>query len=493
MAETLTYDLITFLRVLYRRRKSIVAGTIAAAVLSAIAALVWPQTWRAEANIFVSPPKYKETFTLVSNPFDVLTYQSILQSDGLIDQVIRNLRWGHEATHTLVDTDTLNQLKAYHQDRALRMTPFQMIENTREDSLREWLVPADDAENPAYDAYLYVLTHIDDDDLRAMYDLDPDGLEDLSIFDLRKMLSANVSVVKETNLETIYSPVIRASAEYDTGESARMLTNVWLMLFQRRAEEIVKRDVERQIHFFRNLATERESELKTAETELKDLMNEAGVETQRAEAASTFVTLNGVAPIYTKEKKTKDEFDLEESDRPFMTEHRQDSDIVRFDVSDQFEDAVKPALSLARRQWMELKQLEEASTGPSSDLQAQLRKVEAKISSLEKQSGEMDHRMKTLLDSIRASETDIRLKTVEVERARTSVEVLEPFLAEANLLEQPEGVGRYADISYTPAIKPDKRIFPKRTFMTALGTMVGFILFCGLAFFRDIWAEVTRD
>ena len=47
MAETFAYDLVSFLRVLYRRRRFIAYGALGMMLLAAVASLVWPQTWRA--------------------------------------------------------------------------------------------------------------------------------------------------------------------------------------------------------------------------------------------------------------------------------------------------------------------------------------------------------------------------------------------------------------------------------------------------------------
>ncbi len=493
MAETLTYDLISVLRVLYRKRKMIVLGTLAAGVVTAIAALLWPQTWRAETIAIVSPPKYKETLSLVSNPFDVLTYQSIMLSDGQLDEVQRTLRWGTDAVKRLITPPELDQLKANPriQDKALRLTPYQLIQNTHAELLTEILVPQDDKDNPAYDIYIYSLSQLGADDLEALGSLDADELADLTIFDLRKMLFANVSITKETNLETIYSPVIRVAAEFDTGERARMLANLWMLLSQFRSERTVKSIVMRQITMFRDRAVVKEGDLESVENDWKALHQDADLETLYADAASKWILLQGVAPIYKRVKQTTEEFDLENSDRHFMTEERQEWDTVQFSITPEYERALLPRAQELKTEILFLKkQLERSPNDP--DLSSQLANAQDQQTALQSEIKTTTSALNKTLAQIRENETKLRFKQIQLERARTAVEVLEPFLGEANLLEQNKD-GRYSDISYNLAIKPDKRVFPKRTFMTACGLIVGFLLACGWAFLQDIWAEVVHS
>ncbi|MDP8244560.1 MAG: Wzz/FepE/Etk N-terminal domain-containing protein [Candidatus Hinthialibacter antarcticus] len=491
MAETLTYDLISILRVLYRKRRMIVLGTIAAAVIAAIAALLWPQTWRAETIAIVSPPKYKETLSLVSNPFDVLTYQSIMLSDGQLDEVQRTLRWGSEAVRTLITPPELDRLKANPniQDKALRLTPYQLIQNTNTTLLTELLIPEDDSDNPEYDIYIYSLSQLGADDLEALGGLDADELQDLTIFDLRKMLFASVSIVKETNLETIYSPVIRVSAEYDTGERARMLTNLWMLLFQYRSERTVRSIVMRQIDMFRERAVSKEKDLGTIETDWKNAQQEADLETLYADAASKWILLKGVAPVYKRVKQSKEEFDLEESDRPFMTEESQEWDSIQFNITAEYEKALLPQSQELKAEISFLKK--QIERGASDELSMQLATAQDRLAALQSEIKSTSSALDKTLSQIRTYETKLRLQHIQLERARTAIEVLEPYLGEANLLEQNKD-GRYSDISYNPAIKPDKRVFPKRTMMTACGLLVGLLLSCGWAFLQDIWAEVVR-
>ena len=93
MADTFAYDLVSFLRVIYRRRWFIVKGTVGVTFLVVVASLIWPETWRANARILVSTPKYKESLRLVPKQFDVLTYQSIMSSDRNYQEIIATLKF----------------------------------------------------------------------------------------------------------------------------------------------------------------------------------------------------------------------------------------------------------------------------------------------------------------------------------------------------------------------------------------------------------------
>ena len=69
---------------------------------------------------------------------------------------------------------------------------------------------------------------------------------------------------------------------------------------------------------------------------------------------------------------------------------------------------------------------------------------------------------------------------------------MQPLLDEASLLESQREDVRYADANIGYAIKPDKRSFPKRSYMTLIGAALSFFFGCFMAFFSDIWKEVTR-
>ena len=494
MAETLTYDLISILRFLYRKRRMIASGTIAAAIIAAVASLVWPQTWRAETNAIVSPPKYKEALTLVSNPFDVLTYQSIMLSDGQLDEVQRTLRWGSEAVRTLIAQPALDRLKENPRikEKALRLTPYQLIQNTYKELLEDILIPVDDKDNPAYDIYIYALSQLDAADLEALGSLDADELEDLSIFDLRKMLSANVSITKETNLETIYSPVIHVSAEYDTGERARMLANLWMELFLYRSERTVRSMVMREIDKFRSKSITYQEHLDKVEDVWKDALQNADLETLYADAASKWILLKGVSPIYKRGKQTNEDFDLEESDRPFMSEKRQEWDSIQFNITPEYAKALLPQAQELKTEISFLKKQIERGVEDDSDLPAKLSVAQDQLSALESEIKHVSSDLNNTLEKIRFAEKALRMKHIPLEIARSDVENVQGYLGEASLLEQNDEGGRYSDVVCNDAIKPDKRVFPKRTMMTACGLIVGLLLSCGWAFLQDIWAEVTR-
>ncbi|MDX9753417.1 MAG: hypothetical protein RBU29_05610, partial [bacterium] len=319
-------------------------------------------------------------------------------------------------------------------------------------------------------------------------------LKDLSVFDLRKMLHASVTVVKETNLETVYSNLISASADFDTAAGAKMVANTWVGLFLARAEEIVKENVVRQIQFTKDRATALEAQLAKTEQALTESQNSAHLEQRRSELASNLVSLTGVAPTYQKQNRTDEAFNLEDENAPFMKEKREALDTLSFSVAPTYSQALLPQLSELERAALVSKQLAETVADPEQRGRLHERQQEQ-----ESQLAALRQRIASVQDEIRTDSAFIRTKETEIaglERQRqqvlSSLQAIQPLLDEAMLLESSHGDTRYADVSAGWAIKPDKRSFPKRSLMTLAGLAVSFVLFCGLAFFVDIWDEVVK-
>ena len=110
---------------------------------------------------------------------------------------------------------------------------------------------------------------------------------------------------------------------------------------------------------------------------------------------------------------------------------------------------------------------------------------------MDEQIGRIQGTLHELLGQSRNDEVGYKKLTRERQGLQNSLNQIEPLLAEAGLLASREEVQRYADVSITPAIAPDKRVFPRRSLMTIAGLIVSLALFSGLAFFRDIWDEVV--
>ncbi len=496
MAETFTYDLISFLRVLYLRRYFILKGTIAVSVLVAVITLIWPETWRAEGRILVSTPKFKQKLELIPEPFDVLTYQGIMNQDGLFLEVIQSLKWLRNATHELLESpEKLQRLQDNLAEKAERLNRFELIQNTNLKVLSE-LLPQGEQNEEDWTFLIHTLGHLSAEELETAYDFDLVELNDLSVFDLRKMMNTNVAVVKETNLETIYSRMIRVTGEFDTAAGAKMLTNAWIDLFLKRAEQIVRNKVEQEIRLKREQAADLEIALVSAESKLTAFQNTVHLDTLRAEAASKLVRLMGVMEIESLETQKKEFFNLDDEDEPFLKELREIIDTSTFRITPQYKQALIPKMLELEQEIAAVKNKLEEGSGLAAEIRKQyqddLYKVQAELKAVNYQIQTVSTELKTLFEQIRDHETSVGTFHRQVQQKRGSLAAMRPLLEEADMLENRRGTAKYADVSAFRAIKPDKRVFPKRSLMTLVGGGVAFILFIALAFFMDIWKEVTR-
>ncbi len=478
----------------------IIAGTFGMAVFIAIVSLIWPETWRAHAKILVTTPKMKEQLQLTPKQFDVLTYQGIMSQDSLYIEVIDTLKWYRQAIHRLLDDEyPVQRIKDHLGEKAGRLTQFQFIENTNIPLMTELLAysaPEGEAENPLLDSRIYLLAHLSDEQIEELYEMDEDEFSDYTVFDMRKMLSSSVAIIKETNLETIYSQMIEVSAEFGTAAGSAMLANTWIGLFEHRAEQILERSVSKNIQLTRDSAAKLSIELASAELDLAKFQSEANLDQKRAETASLIVKLTGMAPIRQKVNQKEEAFDLEHQDEPFMKERLEMYDHLSFAISPYFNTALIPTRNSllkqinASEEWLKAFPVKEGEK--IQTIKSQLLDDRTELQAINKQITAITKELNTILKSIHQDEAVISQLERKIQQKRSALRELQPLLNEADLLEQPKGKSQYRDISVGRAIKPDKRVFPKRSYMVIIGAGVAFFLFCGLAFFIDIWKEVTR-
>ncbi len=498
MAETFTYDLISFLRVLYRRRFFILKGTAVVTVLVVIASLVWPQTWRADARILVSTPKFKENLQLVPKPFDVIAYQGILNADSLKGEIITTLKWLREATQDLQSESKIQRLRSNLGAKGETLSACQLIQNTTRSILSELLVPELERENEWWKTRIVILSQLSAEELESAQKLDPYQLDDLTVFDLRKMLSSQVDKVIETNLETVYSPLIRFSGEFDTAVKAKLLTNLWLDLFLAKAERTVHDKITSEIRSKKRRAAELEIQLASAEVERTEYKNQAQLNLLRSEAASKQILLYGVEELRSVENSTEEAFDLEEeSSKPwFMKEKRKQFDRLTYTVSPNYENALLPKYQRLIMEESFLKERLRSLNGQESpeveEYHNKLKDVQAELAAAKAQIDQISGEITTTIQTIRDHEVKLAALERKIQQCQSYLSSLQPLLDEAALLESGEKESRYADVSADRAIKPDKRVFPKRSIMVLAGAALAFFFFVGLAFFADIWNEITK-
>ena len=494
MAETFTYDFISFLRLLYRQRYFIISGTVITTLLVAIASLIWPQTWRGQARVLVTTPQYKEELNLVAKPFDVLAYQALLMDDGLLQQVRDTLVNLKQTISQLYEPTALSQLDAYHADRPQPISRHEMVQHTRPEVLMQLLgmTPPEGADE--IPLTVQVLSQMGGDEIRVIDEASLADFEDLSVFDLRKMLSADVSIVKETNLETIYSPLINVSAEFWNAVGSKMLTNLWLDLFQRRAETIVRETIERETEALDNYAQHLDERLLQLENRVAEYSNQVVLPTRKARLASEWIALTGVAPKQMDIQRLQEDYDFENPDEPYRSQRLDEVDLYSFTYTPHYEEAMLPRLMEERNTIGELEQQLDRTADPAlkKALENQLEEHYAFEDAYQARVADVEQEIESRWKQIRSDQVQLDVLQVERERIMAAIDQVEPLLAEAGLLRSGGEDRQYADLSITRAITPDQRVFPRRSLMTALGMVIGFVFFCLIAVARTFWHRITE-
>ena len=493
MADTFAYDLVSFLRVLYQRRWFIAKGTAAVTVLVMIISLIWPQTWRADARVLVTTPKYKLTLRLIPQPFDVLTYRGIMTSDSLYREIIDTVKWYKPALAQLLTEENKQKMKANLPGKAERLNDLQLIDNTNEKMYAKLLTQPPDLSSDLWYGRLLALGRLSDKEMAAIQNMSDSELDDITVFDLRKTLHASVTVVKETNMETVYSNLISVAAESDTADNSRMMANTWIAMFLGRAEEIVKNSVKQQIMYTRERAAAQEIELVSAESEITAFKNDAQLNSLRAQTASQLVALTGVTPIQKTENRTDESFNLEDQNEPFMKERREQYDSMSYSITQQYDKALITQKLECEKALAGLNSLLTIQNPEQkSAVEQQLKEFNAKLLGLNQQIKSVENDVRKNMIDIREREAKIDSLERKKVQLLSSLKSMQPLLDEASLLESKKDDTRYADVGNDWAIKPDKRLSPKRSIMTIAGFGLSFILFCGFAFFLDIWKEVIK-
>lgn len=485
MADTFAYDLIAFLRVIYQRRWFIIKGAAATTVVSIFLSLVLPETWRANGGVYVSTPAYKTNLKIADQQgFDVNWYEGILSSDSLYFEIIDTYKWLHRSIHQLLDTEAIERLKDNLNEKAATLTKYQLIENTNLGILTELLLEGDDKENKLMQTRIFILGHLSHEDIEEIYNNDIQYYEDLSVHDLRQDLSTHVAVLVDTNLEKIYSKRISIAAEAGTANGAKMLANIWLELFQARAEQTVRAIFNKEVELQKQRYANSELTLNSAETALKDFDRANPLEPVRTEIASKNMMLYGGTEKRLVSVMTEEEFDITDETKPFVTQKRNQTEEVSFQSAEKYTDSL-----IHKKNDLEYRiSVAQFNTNPE-----EVKALQSVLNAVNKQISVIEGNLKTLYQNLRDKETERSALVRAVEQAKDLQSVIQPLLSDALLLESRNSDVHYSDASIDKAVKPDKRVFPRRSLMTVIGGFLGLILFIGLAFFQDIWLQVIRE
>ena len=509
-----SYDLVSSLRVLYRRRKMILVGTCFATLVVAIASLVWPQTWRAESHILVTTPDFKERLSILSRPFDVLTYRSLLVDQSMLSTVLQRLRWLHEGLHTILDdADKKGVLLENLGLREGEIEDALLVQRTNIPKLARVIyedAPEPHEQGPESEGLkdrsdkrvqrLRLLARMNADEIQAVYELDGGDLEDLSLFDLREMLAASVTKVIETNLETVYSRIIDVQGEFDTAAGSKMITNLWIRSFLDRVEEIARREILERTAQVKRYDEQIATSLDEAYSKYHEFLAASGIDDLKAELAAKRLSLYGVAEERSEQAGIENVFDLEQEDLPFLTERLRRKSLTRFEMQANFADAVLPRLADVQGELQEsqniLRRLEddEGRASRAEELRERVAELEAERDGLSAQVRTLVNDIESLRKQVEANEAKLVLQRRTIESLENQASAHRRQMEQANLLiggiEEDQS---FADVQGGTAVKPDKRVFPKRTLMTAIGMLVSFVLLCCFAFFLEIWPRITAD
>ena len=179
-------------------------------------------------------------------------------------------------------------------------------------------------------------------------------------------------------------------------------------------------------------------------------------------------------------------------DKPFLSEFREQFKYYTFKVTPQYNEALIPGKMELEKERAVFMKLANQSPESIEMTDSRLKEINSEILALEQQISEVSQE---ILDSLIEMENqEAQISSLEHKRQSllNTISSLKPLLDSAQMLQSFNEEVTFSDIQISEAITPDKRIFPRRAYMTLGGAALAVILFCGLAFFQDIWAEVIK-
>jgi Chain length determinant protein len=210
---------------LYRQRIFIISGVVAVSVLVAIYSLMAAKTFQASAEILVSPPRYKNTMLLASEPPSVVTYEKIADDANLKTSIIRTVQWLNGEMSKLKDTNA--SIWSSTQKLCVAMD-----------------LSVDDSDNVKLVELVMTLSPEERDGIAA---LKASWLDELGPSTVDKIMEVQTYIEEETNLGVKYAIALTLVARAPNPQAARAIANLWAITLQRKDDDINQKQVDRSI------------------------------------------------------------------------------------------------------------------------------------------------------------------------------------------------------------------------------------------------------
>jgi uncharacterized protein involved in exopolysaccharide biosynthesis len=228
------------LRHFWEKRLFIAKVMAVAVVVFAVALLLVPRKYRAEATIILLPPRF--TSDVRTEPLSVATAKSLLVSGELVQEIIDTIRAGR------------NALDAKGADGAAALAgadPGQVA--------RALGVP--DGGTPEY------ISRLTQSEIATLATLRKADVEGWTAEELARSLETEDIIEKKTAADIKVSPLIRLRVIADSGRTAQLVANTWAILFERKYDEITNLKTRKQVESI-------EKQQKASQKELEDAYRE---------------------------------------------------------------------------------------------------------------------------------------------------------------------------------------------------------------------------
>lgn len=489
MTETVpVYNLVGFIRVIYLRRWFVLIITIVAGAIALGVAVISPEQYRANTNVHVTVPKYKANLTLLPLPNTVSVVRAMLMDADTMREVLEWMEELQLAVSSLASSPNIERVKELlPQDSMLPANAdvFTVLASADALPIAKAMLSDDPellelATSPMRlwsasnhrGQLLALITAMNARELRIVASLNPDSIRAIAPEAMVRRMDAQVTITKETNLETEYSPLIHVSGTAATAAEAEMITNLWLRVFKLRAERLMREQIVNEAAKVMKAAQDIRTRLDGLTNQRLQYLADNHVMDLEAELASKRLALYGVSREETETRSQQGTINVADPEEtPYWNDRSSVSQIQRFQPRLDFSQAVLPRLIAARAA--------ESDTAAIQRLADEVDRLKGEITELEQ----------ALLGHRRA------LEVIQIEHSALEAELtkLQPTLNEARLLTSAMETGTVADLSIGTAQQPDRLFSPQRKRMVLAGLAIGLVLACGLCLILDLWGEVVKS
>ncbi len=268
--ESGTLDFAVFIRLLWSHRVTLAWTILGAMFVAGVASYLVDKEFLASAKIIVETPQRREETLIFPKPLSVLDYESMLNTDLALEQVLNSVKTLRgEVQKMVAEGKNPEDITALTVDQIRNQTGLNQ----------------DQAD---------LLSLLSVRDIRGLTLYQDKDFKNLEFETFKKRFETRTVVVKETGVDIEYSPIIRLDAKANQPEKTSLLVNLWALSFVENEKERAARRSERIVNEILEIDKTLRRDLEAAVNQLQKYQEEIGVDQLRKEIRAKNFNLFGL-------------------------------------------------------------------------------------------------------------------------------------------------------------------------------------------------------